>query len=134
MAAECFLDTNVLIYAFAAGDRRSLRATELLADGGVIGIQVLNEFTSVARRKLIWQWDDIEAALAVVEELLGAPRPLTSAIHARALMLAREHALSFYDALIVAAACDAGCRVLLSENFQHGRAFGPVRIQNPFAN
>jgi predicted nucleic acid-binding protein len=134
MAAECFLDTNVLIYAFAAGDRRSLRATELLADGGVIGIQVLNEFTSVARRKLCWDWDDIEAALTVVEELLGSPRPLTKAIHRRALMLAREHTLSFYDALIVAAACDAGCRVLLSEDFQHGHEFGSVRIQNPFAN
>ena len=54
------------------------------------------------------------------------------AIHARAVKLAREHALSFYDALIVSAAADAGCGVLLSEDMQHGRKLGAVSIQNPF--
>jgi predicted nucleic acid-binding protein len=132
MPGERFLDTNVLIYAFASDDPRNARAEELLADGGVIGIQVLNEFTSVARRKLSWGWDAIEAALAVIDALLGPARPLTRDIHAHAVALARDHALSFYDALIVAAAAEAGCRVLLSEDLQHGGKFGPVSIQNPF--
>jgi predicted nucleic acid-binding protein len=52
MPGERFFDTNVLIYAFAVGDRRSARAEALLAEGGVIGVQVLNEFTNVVRRKL----------------------------------------------------------------------------------
>ena len=56
MAVDRFLDTNILIYAFASGDKRSARAEALLAEGGVIGVQVLNEFTSVARRKLGWDW------------------------------------------------------------------------------
>ena len=73
---------------------------------GVVGVQVLNEFTNVARRKLRWQWGQIEAALAVIDELLGPARPLTSAIHARAVVLARDHDLPFYDALIVASGND----------------------------
>jgi len=132
MPAERFFDTNVLIYAFAAGDRRGERAEALLAEGGVIGVQVLNEFTNVARRKLNWGWPQVEAALAVIAELLAAARPLTADIHAHAVKLARENPLSFYDALIVAAAADAGCRVLLSEDLQHGRKFDGVAIQNPF--
>lgn len=132
MPARRFIDTNVLIYAFANGDPRGMRAEQLLADGGIIGVQVLNEFTSVMRRKLARSWKDIEDALGVIEVLLGPAQPLTAAIHAGAVALARAHSLSFYDALIVAAAADAGCNTLLSEDLQHGRHFGTVRVQNPF--
>ena len=132
MLAERLFDTNILIYAFAAKEPRSARAETLLADGGVIGVQVLNEFTNVTRRKLGWHWKQIEAALAVVEELLGPALPLTTSIHAQAVVLARDHDLSFYDALIVAAAKDAGCRILSTEDLQHGRKFGTITIENPF--
>ena len=132
MSDSRFFDTNILIYAFAAGDPRSARAEALVAGGGVIGVQVLNEFTNVTRRKLRWQWEQIEAALAVIEELLGPARPLTAAVHAGAVVLARDHELSFYDALIVAAALDAGCEVLFSEDLQHGQKFGALRVENPF--
>ncbi len=132
MPGERFLDTNVLIYAFAAGDQRSARAEALLAEGGVIGVQVLNEFTNVVRRKLGWDWPQVDAALAVIEELTEPVRPLTGGIHAQALQLARTNSLSFYDALIVAAAADAGCSMLLTEDLQHGRKFGSVTIRNPF--
>ena len=132
MPGSRFFDTNILIYAFAAGDPRSARAEALLADGGVIGVQVLNEFTSVTRRKLGWHWGQIEAAFSVIEELLGPPRPLTATIHAQAVVLARDHELSFYGALIVAAAVDAGCQVLCSEDLQHRRKFGTLTIENPF--
>jgi predicted nucleic acid-binding protein len=132
MPGESFFDTNVLIYAFAAGDRRSARAEALLAEGGVIGVQVLNEFTNVTLRKLGWDWPQIDASLAVIVELTAPVRPLTAEIHAQAVKLARGNPLAFYDALIVAAAADAGCRVLLTEDLQHGRKFGGVTIQNPF--
>ena len=132
MPAERFFDTNILIYAFAANDPRSARAEALIADGGVIGVQVLNEFTNVTRRKLTWDWKQVEAALGVIEDLLGPVRPLTAEIHAEALALARDHRLSFYDALIVAAAADAGCRSVFSEDLQHGRKFAAVTIENPF--
>lgn len=132
MPAKRFLDTNILIYAFAADDPRSTRAESLIADGGVIGVQVLNEFTNVARRKLRWHWDQIEASLAVIDELFGPVASLTTAIHARSVVLARERELSVYDALIVAAALDAGCQLLLSEDLQHGQKFGTLTVENPF--
>jgi predicted nucleic acid-binding protein len=132
MPGSRFLDTNVLIYAFAAGDRRSARAEALLAEGGVIGVQVLNEFTNVLRGKLGWEWPDVEAALQIVGELTGPARPLTSSIHSEAVELARDNTLSFYDALIIAATADAGCAVLLTEDLQHGRRIGGVTIRNPF--
>jgi predicted nucleic acid-binding protein len=132
MGDRRFFDTNILVYAFAADDRRSARAEALIAAGGVIGAQVLNEFTNVARRKLKWDWEQIEASLAVIEDLLGVARPLTAALHARAVVLARDSKLSFYDALIVAAATDAGCELLCSEDLQDGQKFGAVTVENPF--
>jgi predicted nucleic acid-binding protein len=132
MPVEQFFDTNILIYAFASNDPRSTRAESLIAEGGAIGVQVLNEFTHVTRRKLHWQWPQIEESLAVIEELFGPVAPLTTAIHARAVILARERELSVYDALIVAAAQDAGCQLLLTEDLQDGQKFGTLTVENPF--
>jgi predicted nucleic acid-binding protein len=72
--------------------------------------------------------------MAVISELMGPARPLTADIHARDVKLARHSTLSFYDALMVAAADAAGCRVLLTEDLQHGRKFGgagPPGIDSP---
>jgi predicted nucleic acid-binding protein len=132
MPAKRFFDTNILIYAFAADDPRTAKAESLIAEGGVIGVQVLNEFTNVTCRKLRWSWDHIEASLAVIEDLLGPVAPLTATIHSRAVVLARDHELPVYDALIVAAALEAGCQILFSEDLQHGQRFGALSVQNPF--
>ena len=134
MPAKQFFDTSILVYAFASNDRRSVRAESLIAEGGFIGVQVLNEFTNVTRRKLRWQWEQIEASLAVIEELFSPVAPLTKAIHTRAVQLAREHELSVYDALIIAAAQDAGCTLLFSEDLQHGQKFGTLSVENPFSS
>jgi predicted nucleic acid-binding protein len=132
MPAKRFFDSNILVYAFAAGDSRNALAESLIAEGGVIGVQVLNEFTNVTRRKLRWQWDQIEASLVVITDLLGPVAPLTTAIHAKAVALARDHGLSVYDALIVAAALDSGCELLFSEDLQHGQRFETLTVENPF--
>jgi predicted nucleic acid-binding protein len=132
MPGNQFFDTNILVYAFAADDPRSATAEALIAGGGVIGVQVLNEFTNVTRRKLRWQWDQIEASLAVIDDLLGPVAALTTPIHSRAVVLARDHGLPVYDALIVAAALEAGCRTLYSEDLQHGQKFGTLTVENPF--
>lgn len=132
MPGERFFDTNILIYAFTTGDRRCAPAEALLASGGAIGVQVLNEFTNVARSKLRWDWARVDAALDVIAELMEPARPLTADIHAHAVKLARANTLPVYDALIIAAAADAGCSVLLTEDMQHGRKFGGVTVQNPF--
>jgi predicted nucleic acid-binding protein len=127
-----FIDTNVLVYA-QLDDVRSSRAQSLLAAGGVISVQVLNEFTSVLRKKLGRSWADIEAAVEDVRAALDPARPLTTDTHAAGIVLAREHSLGFYDALIVASALEAGCKTLLTEDLQHGRTIGGLTIQNPFS-
>jgi predicted nucleic acid-binding protein len=132
LAGRRFFDTNILVYAFAADDPRSGRAEELIAGGGVISVQVLNEFTNVTRRKLKWDWQQVEASLAVIEELLGVARPLTVDLHTKAVALARKFKLAVYDALIVAAAMDAGCELLCSEDLQDSQKFGGVTVVNPF--
>ena len=134
MPGEHFFDSNILIYAFAANEPRGDQAELLISTGGVIGVQVLNEFTNVVRKKLSWDWPRIDAALAVIGDFLGTARPLTSGIHAGAVVLARNHSLSFYDALIVAAAIEAKCRILYSEDFQNGQKFGSLVVKNPFVS
>ena len=127
-----FFDTNILVYAFLDLDKRQ-RALAVLAEGGTISAQVLNEFTHVARRKRQRSWSDIEAAVMVIRLQFPAIVPLTAETHAAALVLARDHNMSFYDALIVASALEAGCDTLYSEDMQNGRAFGDLKIIDPFA-
>ena len=127
-----FFDTNILVYAQQDGAKAET-ARALLARGGVLSVQVLNEFAAVARRKLGKEWDDIGAAIEDALALVDPPLPLTTALHEAARGLARDHGFAFYDALIVAAAVEAGCDRLLSEDMQSGRALGGLTIVNPFA-
>lgn len=127
-----FFDTNILVYAFLDPEKRP-QAINTLAQGGVISVQVLNEFTSVARNKRKRDWPDIEAAVNLIRERFPAVVPLTAETHVAALALARDHHLSFYDALIVASALAAGCDTLYSEDLQDGRGFPSLTIINPFA-
>jgi predicted nucleic acid-binding protein len=133
MNAKPFLDTNIIVYAFTSNDPRSERAEALLAAGGVISVQVLNEFVNVARRKQRRGWDEIEDALAVVRTLLDPPQPLTIEIHEAAIAVARDHRVGFYDGLIVAAALRAGCAILYSEDLHSGQKIEGLTIRNPFA-
>ena len=126
-----FFDTNVVVYAFLDVEKRG-RALDALTQGGVISAQVLNEFTHVAHKKRRRSWPEIEAALAVIRNWFRDIVPITSATHAAAVALARDHSLPFYDALILAAAIEAGCETLFSDDFQHGRRFGDLTIVNPF--
>ena len=128
---SAFFDSSILIYAFST-DMRRKRALTAIAGGGVISAQVLNEFTNVLRKKQKQDWAVIEAAVQSIRFRFPDTVPLTADTHAAALALARDHALAFYDALIVAAAIDAGCDTLYSEDLQHGRNIGGLAIVNPF--
>ena len=127
-----FIDTNVLIYAQGAGAKGDVAREAILA-GGVISVQVLNEFAAVLRRKLRQDWPEIAAAVADVRAALDPVRPIGVETHEAALALARDTGVSFYDALILAAALEAGCDILLSEDLQAGRRIGGLAIVNPFA-
>ena len=133
MNAKPFLDTNVVVYAFTSNDPRNEKAEALLSAGGVISVQVLNEFVNVSRRKHRRGWDEIQDALGVLKTLLDPPQPLTLEIHEAAIGIARDYGFGFYDSLIVAAALRAGCSILYSEDLHHGQSIGRLTIRNPFA-
>ena len=127
-----FIDTNVLIYGQEAG-AKSETARRVILAGGVISVQVLNEFAAVLRRKFGLEWAVIADSLADVRTALDPVRPIGVEIHTSAVALARSHGFSFYDALIVASALDAGCETLLTEDLQDGRRVNGLTIVNPFA-
>jgi predicted nucleic acid-binding protein len=128
---SAFLDTNILVYAQQSGAKATM-SRDLIGQGGTISVQVLNELTNVLRKKDNRSWRDIELVLDDVDNALEPALPLTAATTRAALALARDHGFAFYDALIVAAAIEAGCDVLYSEDLQHGRKFGALTIVNPF--
>lgn len=131
--ASAFFDTNVLLYALSADAGKANVSESLLRTGGVINVQVLNVFVSVARRKLNMEWREIEEVIGVIRHRCTV-HDLNTAVHEAALVLARAHQLAWYDALILAAAIQAGCKRLYSEDMQHGRRFGKtLTIINPFA-
>jgi predicted nucleic acid-binding protein len=130
--AETFFDTHVVLYLVSGDDAKADVAEATLARGGHVSVQVLNEFASVARRKAGMSWDEISEVLDHVRQVC-AVHPLLVETHERGVDLAERYGLSLYDALIVAAASLAGCRVLYSEDLQAGQRFdGGVVVRNPF--
>lgn len=133
MKDKTFFDTNILVYAVAANDTRNTQAEELLASGGFISVQILNEFVAVARRKMLMPWSDVLEALDAFRVLCPSPVPVAVEMHEAALKIATKHGLNIYDALVVAAALQAGCSVLYSEDLQDGQVFDQrLTIRNPF--
>lgn len=129
---EPFFDTNVLLYLLSADSRKAARSRELLAGAGVISVQVLNEFASVAMRKHALDWGELEAILSGFRARLRV-ESLTAATQARAMEFARHHRLGVYDAMILAAAEQAGCEVVYTEDLNHGQRIAGMLIRNPFA-
>jgi len=133
MTVKAFFDANVLIYAVAENDPRSAQAEVLLASGGVLSVQILNEFVSVTRRKILMSWSDVSEALDAFRVLCPSPLPITMEIHEAALKIADKHVYNIYDALVIAAALEAGCATLYSEDLHSGQMIsGQLTIRNPF--
>jgi predicted nucleic acid-binding protein len=127
-----FLDTNVLIYLASGAPAKARRAEAIVAAGGTISVQVLNETANVARRKMGLTWQETHGFLATIRDLL-AVEPLTIETHDTAIRLAQRYNFALYDALIAAAALLAGCDTIWSEDMQHGLVIeGRLRIANPF--
>lgn len=110
-----FFDTNVLIYAFARDDPRAEIAEYLLAAGGMVGVQILNEFAAVAVRKLSMPWKDVLRALDAVRP---SPFPVTIQVHDLALRITGQSGYHINDSLVIAAAQEAGCNTLYSEGMR----------------
>ena len=134
-----FFDSNVFIYLFDRTDDRkrviahSLLEAALESDDACISHQVVQETLNVVTRKLAQPLALEEAQRFLEDSLLPLWRVMPSAaLYARGLQLQARWQFSFYDSLIVAAALEAGCKRLLSEDLQHGQRIEGLRIENPF--
>lgn len=143
MSAEgrYFLDTNVFVYTFDdTAPEKQVKARELVAaalrDGrGVISFQVIQEFCNVATRRFATPLAprDLRSYLRVVLAPLCEVHS-SIALYEAGLRIHDETRFSLYDALVVAAAARAECRVLFTEDLPDGRLVGGVRIVDPFAD
>ena len=133
MKGKAFFDTNVVLYAFRRDDPRSQVAEALLAGGGTVSVQVLNEFVAVARRKLNRSWNEIRRAIEILRVFCPEPLPLTMETHEQALQIAERSGYSIFDSLIIAAAVHSGATILYSEDMHNGQRIGGLTIRNPFA-
>jgi predicted nucleic acid-binding protein len=133
MNGRPFFDTNVLIYAVGRDDPRQAVARQLISAGGVISVQVLNEFVSVARRKLHMPWQLVKEVLQAFQILFPDPVPITINTHRLALTIAESYGYNIYDSVIAASALEADCNTLFSEDFQDGQRIEErLTVRNPF--
>jgi predicted nucleic acid-binding protein len=139
MNVKSFLDTNIIVYAFGQSfPEKAKIAQRLIAEGAadkqaIISYQVVQEFINVALRgfRLAIVRSDLESfvltALFPMMAISSSP-----ALVIEALRLQGGNQLAWYDSLIVSAALQGGCKILYSEDLQHGRRFGEMVVQNPF--
>lgn len=133
-AAETVFDTNILLYLLSEDAPKADRVEELIANGGVISVQVLNEFAAVASRKLGMSWSEIRDVLAPIRAICEI-EPLTVETHDLGIEIAERYGFSFYDTMILASALRAGCKILYSEDLQDRQVIDrKLRIRNPFAS
>ena len=136
MSARSFFDTNVLVYADdKAAPAKQRRALELVAEHrragtGVVSLQVLQEYFVTVTRKLGVEAQIVRRKIELLAEFDVAAPDVADIL--AAIDLHRLHGFSFWDALVLRAAKQAGCTVLLSENFQQSREIDGVRVVNPF--
>jgi predicted nucleic acid-binding protein len=130
--ADSFFDTNVLLYLLSKDATKADRAEELLASGGVVSVQVLNEFASVATRKLAMTIPEIREILSTIRAVCIV-KPLDIETHDLGLDIGERYGFSIYDGLIVAAALRAECVILYTEDLQQGQMIEKLQIRNPFA-
>jgi predicted nucleic acid-binding protein len=139
MSARFFLDTNIFAYTFdtkaPAKAKRAARLIRQAADTGegIVSYQVVQEFFNVAFRRFSQPMNVAEAE----QYLITVFRPLLAihsspGLYVEALRVTGKYRLPWYDSLIVAAALQAECGILYSEDFQHGRELEGLRIENPF--
>jgi len=136
MSERSFFDTNVLIYTDDDADPGKQKTALALLERGwlagniILSTQVLQEYFNAATRKLGL---DAETARRKVELLARQEvASITPPDILQAIDLHRLHTLSFWDSLIIAMALKSQCRVLYSEDLQHDRRFGDLRVVNPF--
>lgn len=128
---KAFFDSNVILYLLSPEPQKAAIAEAVLETGGVVSVQVLNEFADVARRKFRMEWAEIVEVLTTVRRIHSVD-PLTTEVHDHGLRLADRFGFRIFDGLILASAIQAGCDTLVSEDMQDGQQIAGVTIRNPF--
>ena len=131
-ADKVFFDTNILLYLLSQDETKADRAENLLAGGGLISVQVLNEMAFVSLRKLKMPWSEIREILFLVRGICKV-ESLTVETHEQGLFLAERYGFSIYDAMITASALISDCHTLFTEDLQNGQLIeNRLTICNPF--
>ena len=127
-----FLDSNVVLYLLSDNQTKANCCEEIVEQGGVISVQVLNECVNVMLKKLTMARPEIDEFLAVIKSICDIV-PLSVEVHEGALELLDRYQLSWYDALIVSAAIESDCETLWSEDMHNGLVVNKtMTIRNPF--
>lgn len=139
MSARVFVDTNVLVYCRDASEpEKQAKAAAWMAAlwerrAGRLSYQVLQEFYVTVTAKLVPGLEPDTARRDIRALLAWQPLPADTRLLEGAWLLQDRYGFSWWDALIAAAAQAAGCRYLLSEDFQAGMEVGDLRVVNPFS-
>ena len=131
-----FIDSNVFIYAADSKNpvkrsiARKLISVAVASGGCKINVQVLNEFSSVAYRKLGLTIDEIKAYLEMFRALTILPVPAD--VTEKGLDVMQRYGLQFYDSLLLVAASESGCSEFISEDLNDGQIYCGMKAANPF--
>ena len=129
-----FLDSNFLLYSFGNFEGKRRRSIDLISECPVISVQVLNETANILIRKFLMPVYDIKVIMKRIANECRVTL-LTENTHFLALSNNECYLFSFYDSLIIAAALEASCDVLYSEDMQHGQIIeNRLKIVNPFVS
>jgi predicted nucleic acid-binding protein len=129
---KSFIDSNALLYLLSSDVAKADQAESLLLTPATISVQVLNEITSVARRKLSKTWNEVDELIGTLREICEVV-PMTESTYDQGRKISERYKLSLYDSMIIAAALLAQCQTLYSEDMQNDLLIeGQLRIKNPF--
>lgn len=137
MRAECFLDTNILVYAAASNpaeaDKRQTSLKLIEDEEFALSAQVLQEFFVTVTRKLERPMSPSQA-MEWIEQLEAFPcLPVDAALVKIAAEISERYRISYRDGAIIAAALRAGARTVFSEDLNDGQLYDGVRVLNPFS-
>ena len=130
--ADTFFDASVLFYLLTDDSNKADRVEELLLKRGSINVQVLNELSAAILRKRALSLSELREFLEYVREHC-LTHAFTVETHERGLEIVKRYSFSLYGSMIVAAALQADCRTLYSEDLQHGQVIEKrLKVINPF--
>ena len=130
---KVFLDTNILLYCYANDEpsKKSIALEVAATPQTFISIQVVKETCNILRKKIKLPWQEIEWVIDEIEANNEIVQVKLTTIR-KAILLADRYKLQWFDSIIIAAALDANCSILYSEDLQNGFKIEHLEIRNPF--